>query len=77
MTSGNSGLSGPGVSAEELASIEAGILALAANAGPLEWHYGPTDADPDRGKMWCDGCGAEVYALEGGYICSGCDRQAD
>jgi hypothetical protein len=77
MTSGNSGLSGPGVSAGELPSMEAGIFGLAVAAGPLEWHYGPTGADPDPGKMWCRGCGAEVYAIEGGYICSGCDRQAD
>jgi hypothetical protein len=44
-------------------------------AAELQWHYGPTDADPDPGKMRCDDCGGEVYALEGGYICSGCERQ--
>jgi hypothetical protein len=64
-----------GASAAELPLIEAGLLALAV-AGPLQWHYGPIESDPDWGKMWCYGCGAEVYALEGGYICSGCERQA-
>lgn len=45
--------------------------------GDLRWHYGPTEADSDPGKMWCYDCGAEVYGIEGGYICSGCDRQED
>jgi hypothetical protein len=49
---------------------------MGLDTGPLEWHYGPTDTDPNPGAMWCDGCGSEVYALEDGYICSGCDRQA-
>lgn len=40
----------------------------------LQWHYGSADSDPDPGKMWCGDCGSEVYALEGGYICSGCER---
>lgn len=44
-------------------------------AAELKWHYGPTASDPDAGKMWCGDCGCEVYALEGGYICSGCERQ--
>jgi hypothetical protein len=53
------------------------IESLGLEAGLLQWHYGPTESDPDRGKMWCPGCGAEVYALEDGYICSGCGRQAE
>jgi hypothetical protein len=53
------------------------IESMGLDTGPLRWHYGPTDADPNPGAMWCDGCGSEVYALEGGWICSGCDRQAD
>lgn len=36
----------------------------------LDWYYGPTDTDPDPGKMWHRGCGGEVHAVEGGYICS-------
>ncbi len=42
----------------------------------LDWHYGPTSADPDSGKMWHYGCGQEVLYLEGGYIC-GCGAQGD
>ncbi len=35
----------------------------------LDWHYGPTDTDPDPGKMWHYDCGQEVMYLEGGHIC--------
>lgn len=41
---------------------------------PLRWHYGPTDTDPEPGKMWCYDCAAEVWFIEGGAICSGCGR---
>jgi hypothetical protein len=43
--------------------------------GPLRWHYGPTDDDPDPGAKWCDDCGSEVWTFDDGYICSGCSRQ--
>lgn len=42
--------------------------------GELHWHYGPTAGDSDPGSMWCYDCRARVYALEGGYVCSGCGR---
>ncbi len=44
--------------------------------GALRWHYGPTDTDPDPGKMWCDDCGGEVVGFSEGYIC-GCGRSVD
>lgn len=34
------------------------------------WHYGPTDKDPDPGKVWCRTCGEEVYFFSEGSICS-------
>lgn len=43
----------------------------------LRWHYGPTAADPDPGKMWCYGCGGAVMSFEEGYICAGCDAFED
>lgn len=43
--------------------------------GRLQWHYGPTEKDPDPGSMWCDDCGAEVWCFDGDYICRGCGRQ--
>lgn len=43
--------------------------------GELDWHYGPTEADPDPGKMWCFSCGGEVWAFDGGYICRVCGHQ--
>jgi hypothetical protein len=42
----------------------------------LKWHYGPTDADPDRGKMWHYDCGGEVLIIDDGYICA-CGMQED
>ncbi len=35
----------------------------------LDWHYGPTPADPDPGSMWHTGCGRRVYFIDGGHIC--------
>lgn len=43
----------------------------------LRWHYGPTENDPDPGKMWCYRCDSEVFAFDEGYICSGCGQQED
>jgi len=43
----------------------------------LEWHYGPVEQNSDPGRMWCYNCGSEVYILEEGYICSGCERQEE
>ena len=45
--------------------------------GVLRWHYGPTDTDPDPGKMWCYDCAGEVLGFSEGYICCGCGRSAD
>ncbi|NUS02083.1 MAG: hypothetical protein HOV97_05910 [Nonomuraea sp.] len=43
------------------------------NVGPLRWHYGPTDTDPDPGKMWCYTCGGEVFVFkDGAASCAGC-----
>ena len=36
------------------------------------WHYGPTDSDPDPGKMWCYGCGREVFFFSEGCGCERC-----
>lgn len=41
---------------------------------PDGFHYGPTDTDPDHGKMWHHGCGQEVYAGDNIYTC-GCGAQ--
>jgi hypothetical protein len=38
----------------------------------LNWHYGPTAADPDPGSMWHYGCGGRVYAFKEGHVCSKC-----
>jgi hypothetical protein len=35
----------------------------------LEWHYGPTDANPDPGSRWHDECGGRVDFLEGAHVC--------
>lgn len=35
----------------------------------LKWHYGPTDTNPDPGRMWHYECGKEVLYIEDGYIC--------
>lgn len=43
----------------------------------LRWHYGPTDKDPDPGRVWCDDCGGEVYFFKEGGICSGCGQQGE
>lgn len=48
-----------------------------AEQSPLRWHYGPTEADPNPGSMWCYDCGAEVWVFDEGYICRGCGRQDD
>jgi hypothetical protein len=48
-----------------------------AELSPLRWHYGPTDADPNPGAMWCYDCGSEVWVFEEGYICRGCGRTDD
>lgn len=36
---------------------------------PDGFHYGPTDTDPDHGKMWHYNCGRECYVIDGAYIC--------
>lgn len=36
----------------------------------LSYYYGPTAADPDRGAMWCYGCGGRVDLFGGHAICS-------
>lgn len=47
-----------------------------ANPTPeLRWHYGPTDADPEPGKMWHYDCGGEVWYFDGGPICTKCKQQ--
>lgn len=46
-------------------------------AGRSWYHYGPTDSDPDPGKMWCYDCGCEVWALGDGLTCRGCDNEED
>jgi hypothetical protein len=43
----------------------------------MQWHYGPTSDDPNPGAMWHEGCGGEVWILEGGYICRKCGEQQD
>lgn len=43
----------------------------------LEWHYGPTAADSDAGKMWHTGCGGEILAFDEGLICLKCGEQDD
>lgn len=50
------------------------------SATDLRWHYGPTEADKDPGKMWCCDCGKLVMWLydakpHGCYICTGCSRR--
>lgn len=47
-----------------------------AEASGLNWHYGPTAADPEPGKMWHYGCGQEVLIIDDGLIC-GCGAQDD
>lgn len=47
----------------------------------LRWHYGPTDWNPDPGRMWhydCPaGAGEVMYDKDGGAYCEGCgDWQA-
>lgn len=42
----------------------------------LRWHYGPTQADPEPGKMWCYDCGGNVMFIDDGYICLKCHRQS-
>lgn len=45
----------------------------------LEWHYGPTDWDPDPGKRWhydCPNPPGEVMAFEEGLVC-GCGANRD
>ena len=49
--------------------------AYGVDTGPLRWHYGPTDADPDPGKMWCYDCGSEVYGMDDVWGCTGCGRE--
>lgn len=45
----------------------------AESDAPLRWHYGPTDTDPDPGKMWCYACGGEVFTFkDGAASCAGC-----
>jgi hypothetical protein len=46
-------------------------------AGRSWYFYGPTDSDPDPGKMWCYDCGCEVWALGDGLTCRGCDNEED
>ncbi len=43
----------------------------------LEWHYGPTAADKDPGKMWCYACGGEVFSFKEGYVCLKCGLAED
>lgn len=50
---------------------------LAAGGRELRWHYGPTAADPDPGKMWCYGCGSEVWAIDDGWWCTGCQSRVE
>lgn len=38
----------------------------------LDWHYGPTEKDADRGKRWHRDCGGEVLCIDDGLVCSGC-----
>lgn len=42
----------------------------------LRWHYGPTDWNPDEGRMWhydCPaGAGEVMYDKDGGAYCEGC-----
>lgn len=35
----------------------------------LAYEYGPTETDPDPGKMWHADCGGEVYAIEDRLVC--------
>ena len=36
----------------------------------LDWHHGPTEADPDRGSMWHYNCGGRVDVLKDGvHVC--------
>ncbi len=40
----------------------------------LRWHYGPTDADPNPGSMWCYACGGEVWSFKDGTLaCTKCN----
>lgn len=55
-------------------------MTAAVSTEPLSWHYGPTDTNPDPGRMWCYACGAEVFAFKDGRSCTGCgadDTAAD
>ena len=36
------------------------------------YHYGPTKDDPDPGKMWCYGCGCEIFVFREGMGCTEC-----
>jgi len=44
----------------------------------LRWHYGPTDDDPEPGKMWHDACSGEVWSFkDGALICRRCAQWQD
>lgn len=43
----------------------------------LSWHYGPTEADKDPVKMWCDHCGGLVMFIDDAFICGGCNRVSE
>ena len=42
----------------------------------LRWHYGPTDRNPDAGRMWHYDCpaghGEVMYDKDGSAYCLGC-----
>jgi hypothetical protein len=48
-----------------------------ASTPRLQWHHGPTAADPDPGKIWHAGCGGEILCIDGGLICCDCDAQEE
>lgn len=50
---------------------------MTAPQSEFEWHYGPTDSNPDHGLMWHTGCGGEVYGFTEGYICSKCEAGSE
>ena len=55
---------------------------MSATTGPdthaeFQWHYGPTEVNPNPALIWHTGCGGEVYVFTEGYACSKCDANGD
>jgi hypothetical protein len=67
---------------ERIAGLRAGINLPGSDEAVEEkaarsswWHYGPTAADPDPGKMWCYDCGSWVVNMDDFTSCTGCTNE--